>query len=113
MMRFGFVESPLFTATVSDYLPDHELAALQEHLCEFPDAGDLIRGSGGVRKLRWARPGTGKSGGVRVCYYVRTHAGQILLLLIYAKSVRASIPGVVLKALKEELDDDPQHAPPH
>lgn len=74
MMCFGFVESPLFTATVSEYLPDD---------------------------------------GVRVCYYVRTHAGQILLLLIYAKSVRASIPGVVLKALKEELDDDPQHAPPY
>lgn len=111
MMRFEFVESPLFSATVGDYLSDDELAALQEHLCESPDAGPLIRGSGGVRKLRWARPGTGKSGGMRVCYYVRTRAGQMLLLLVYAKSVRDSVPGAVLKAIKEELDDDNPAAP--
>lgn len=53
-----------------------------------------------------ASSGTGKSGGVRVCYYVRTHAGRILMLLIYAKSVRDSIPGRVLKALKQELEGE-------
>ena len=56
--------------------------------------------------MRWARDGAGKSGGVRVCYYARNAAGQILLLVIYAKSVRASIPGAVLKQLKELLDHD-------
>jgi hypothetical protein len=60
-----------------------------------------------VRKLRWARPGVGKSGGVRVCYYVRTRAGQILMLVIYAKSVRDSIPGHVLAALRQELEHGP------
>jgi hypothetical protein len=64
----------------------------------------LVRGSGGVRKLRWARPGGGKSGGVRVCYYVRTRAGQILMLVIYAKNVRASIPGHILAQLRKELE---------
>ncbi len=63
-----------------------------------------MRGSGGVRKLRWGRAGSGKSGGVRVCYYVRTRAGQILMLVIYAKSARDSIPGQVLKALREEME---------
>lgn len=64
----------------------------------------MVRGSGGVRKVRWSRSGTGKSGGVRVCCFTRTRAGQILLLIIYAKSVRDTIPGHTLKALKEEME---------
>ncbi len=64
----------------------------------------MVKGSGGVRKVRWARAGAGKSGGVRVCYYKRNAAGQILLLVIYAKSVQASISGTVLKQLKELLE---------
>ena len=54
-----------------------------DRLLEEPDAGDVVQGSGGVRKVRWARAGTGKSGWVRVCYYTRNAAGQILLLVIY------------------------------
>jgi hypothetical protein len=103
-MLYEFVESSLFSAQLPDYLADGEYAALQEHLCEHPESGDLVRGSGGVRKVRWARSGSGKSGGVRVCYYTRTRAGQILMLVIYAKSARDSIPGHVLKALREEMD---------
>ena len=103
-MQFEFIESPIFTSYLSDYLADDEYAALQEYLCEHPDAGDMIRGSGGVRKLRWNRPGSGKSGGVRVCYYVRSKAGKILMLVIYAKSAKDSIPGHVLKAIKEEME---------
>jgi len=103
-MKFEFIESPLFSKYLPDYLADGEYAALQEFLCEHPEAGDLIRGSGGVRKLRWARPGSGKSGGVRVCYYVRTKAGRILMLTIYAKSAQDTIPGYLLKAIKEELE---------
>lgn len=103
-MRYEFIESPLFTRYRPDYLTEEEYAAFQEHLCETPEAGDLVRGSGGVRKVRWSRSGTGKSGGVRVCYFTRTRAGQILLLVIYAKSVRDALPGHVLKALKEEME---------
>ena len=105
-MRYEFIESSLFSAFLPDYLTDGEYAALQEHLCEYPDLGDLVRGSGGVRKVRWARSGGGKSGGVRVCYYTRNQAGQILMLVIYAKSTRDSIPGHVLKALREEMGND-------
>ena len=102
---FEFIETAGFSAYLPDYLSDEEYAALQEHLCETPEAGDLVRGSGGVRKLRWARAGSGKSGGVRVCYYARTRRGQILMLVIYAKSARDSLPGQVLKALREELEN--------
>lgn len=103
-MRYEFIESPIFSSLLPDYLTDDEYSALQGHLCEHQEAGDLIRGSGGVRKIRWARAGGGKSGGVRVCYYARTHSGQILMLVIYAKSARDSIPGRLLKALKEEME---------
>ena len=101
-----FIESSLFSALLPDYLTDADYAALQEHLCEYPESGDLVRGSGGVRKVRWARPGGGKSGGVRVCYYTRNRVGQILMLVIYAKSARDSIPGHVLKTLREEMEND-------
>lgn len=103
-MKFEFIESPLFSKYLADYLADDEYAALQDYLCEHPEAGDMVRGSGGVRKLRWARSGAGKSGGVRVCYYVRTKAGRMLMLTIYAKSARDSIPGHLLKAIKEKME---------
>ena len=105
-MRYEFIESSLFTQTVHDYLSEEDYRAFQLYLLDNPEAGDVVRGSGGVRKVRWARPGAGKSGGVRVCYYTRNRAGQILLLIIYAKSVRDSIPGAVLKQIKEVLDHD-------
>jgi hypothetical protein len=105
-MLFEFIESPMFSSYLPDYLADDEYASLQEHLCENPQSGALVRGSGGVRKLRWARAGTGKSGGVRVCYYARNLKGQIVLLVIYAKSARDSISGSVLKALLEEMEDE-------
>lgn len=103
-MRYEFIESSLFTKMVYDYLSEEDYTAFQQFLLEQPEAGDLIKGSGGVRKVRWARAGSGKSGGVRVCYYTRNAARQILLLVIYAKSVRASISGAVLKQLKEMLE---------
>lgn len=105
-MNYEFIESSLFTRLVYDYLSEAEYLAFQQFLLENPDAGDVVKGSGGVRKVRWGRTGTGKSGGVRVCYFVRNAAGQILLLVIYAKSVRASLPAAVLKELKELLDHD-------
>lgn len=105
-MRHEFIESSLFAKLVYDYLTEDDYTAFQKFLMEQPDAGDVVRGSGGVRKLRWTRASAGKSGGVRVCYYTRNAAGQILLLVIYAKSERASIPGAILKKLKETLAND-------
>ena len=105
-MQYEFIESSQFAKMVCDYLSEDDYTALQQFLLEQPEAGDVVKGSGGVRKVRWARTGSGKSGGVRVCCYTRNAAGQILLLVIYAKSTRASIPGAVLKQLKELLDHD-------
>ena len=100
-----FIESPLFTKQVHDYLSNQEYA-FQAFLAASPDAGDMVKGAGGIRKIRWKRQGGGKSGGVRIMYYARLQSGEIWLLLIYAKSVVDSIPGHILKALKEEIDHD-------
>jgi hypothetical protein len=101
-----FIETRLFTRLADDYLGADGLFALQLHLLQHPDSGAIIQGSGGVRKLRWARPGTGKRGGLRIIYYLRTEQGQVWLLTLYAKNVRDSIPGHVLKRIKEEIDEE-------
>lgn len=103
-MHYTFIESPLFSRLVYDYLTDDEYAQFQLFLAANPQAGDVIRGSGGVRKVRWQRSGAGKSGGVRVCYYCRNAANQIVLLVIYAKSAQDSIKADVLKQIKEMID---------
>jgi hypothetical protein len=79
---FTFIESSIFEREVSLYLDDDEYAALQAFLLVNPEAGDLIPGSGGVRKLRWKRPGIGKRGGVRVIYYVRYRPNELWLLTV-------------------------------
>jgi hypothetical protein len=75
-----FIETRPFTSLVQQYLADDEYAALQQALVAKPDAGDVIRGSGGVRKLRWGVAGRGQRGGVRVIYYLRSHRGEIWML---------------------------------
>ncbi len=68
-----------------------------------PESGDVVPGSGGCRKIRWSRTGTGKRGGVRVIYYNQIADGRIYLLLIYAKSAQENIPANVLLKIKEAL----------
>ena len=65
----------------------------------------MVSGSGGCRKVRWSRGGSGKRGGVRVIYFTGVTAEEIWLLLIYAKSVRDNIPGHLLKAVREEIEN--------
>jgi len=73
----SFIETKLFTKIVGNYLSDAEYAVLQEALSETPDVGAVIRGTGGVRKVRWRQHGRGKRGGVRVIYYARVKDGVI------------------------------------
>jgi hypothetical protein len=104
----SFIETKLFSRLVSEYLSDGEYAKLQQRLIEDPGAGDLIPGSGGVRKLRWKGSSRGKSGGVRVIYYARTRQGEIWMLTLYAKSVTDNIPAHILKKIKDEIDAQAQ-----
>ena len=99
-----FVETRLFTKLVREYLPDDEYHALQQTLIANPEAGDVVRGSGGVRKLRWNIAGRGKRGGIRVIYYLRLKHGEIWMLTVYAKNVVESIAPSVLRKIREEID---------
>lgn len=100
-----FVETPLFSRLVYDYLSDDEYAALQAQLAEHPEAGAVVPKSGGVRKIRWATAGRGKRGGVRVIYFARTHLAKIWMLTIYAKSEMGTISTLALRKIRQELDD--------
>lgn len=105
-----FVETPYFTRFCDDHCGDDELRCLQQQLMEQPEAGDLIRGSKGLRKLRWALPGRGKRGGARVIYYWRSAAGRIYLLYAYTKSTQADLTTTQTKLLvqlmSEVIDDE-------
>ena len=76
---FVFIETRVFTRLADEYLSDDELSRLQHHLNENPEAGDIIRASGGVRKLRWGAPGRGKRAGLRIVYFLRSQQGEIWL----------------------------------
>ena len=102
---FSFIETRLFTRLIQEYLPDDQYARIQQELMQNPEAGVVIRGSGGVRKLRWAAAGRGKRGGYRVIYFVRRPKDVIWMLTIYPKNVTDSIPGHVLKQIREEIED--------
>ncbi len=100
----SFVETKLFTRLVQEYLSDEEYSKLQQALLANPEAGLVIPGSGGIRKLRWSVAGRGKRGGIRVIYFLRTRRGQIWMLTLYPKNVAENIPAHVLKQIKDEID---------
>jgi mRNA-degrading endonuclease RelE of RelBE toxin-antitoxin system len=100
-----FIESKVFTKFVGDYLDDEQYSALQLYMLDHSKAGPIIRGSGGVRKLRWSVRGKGKSGGVRVIYYI-PDGDSFWMLTIYGKGDVESIPGPMLKKIKEAMEDE-------
>lgn len=98
-------ETPTFSRLWREYWTEEDRGELCAWIAANPGAGDVVPGTGGVRKVRWARSGSGKRGGVRVVYYNRLASGRIWLLLIYAKSARENLPAHVLNAAREMLDD--------
>jgi hypothetical protein len=101
---FTFVESAAFERVRAVYLDDDEYAELQQFMMENPEAGDVVRESGGVRKLRWKRKGMGKRGGLRVIYFVRYQPNEIWLLTLYAKAKQENVPAHILRQLKEAFE---------
>ena len=102
---FEFIETPLFTRVVEQYLDDEAYGELQSYLNLHPESGAVVPGSGGVRKLRWAAPGRGKRGGLRVIYYLKLSQDQIWLLTVYGKNVRENIPAHVLSSMRKAIDN--------
>ena len=98
---FTFIESSAFERVRAVYLDDEEYAELQQFMMQSPEAGKIVRGSGGVRKLRWKLEGRGKRGGLRVIYFVRYQPHEFWMLALYANARRENVSAHILKQLKE------------
>lgn len=98
-----FIETSIFTRLIDQYLTDDEYLGLQSFLLLYPEAGKIIRDTGGVRKLRWAASGKGKRGGLRVIYYWKKRDDEIWLLTVYSKGEQEAIPGHILRKIAEEI----------
>ncbi len=102
-----FVETPVFTKRVKDLLPEEDYRTLQVALLLRPEQGAVIKGAGGLRKVRWAPKGVGKRGGVRVIYYWRPDEQVFYMLFAYAKTTQEDLTPdqlrVLARLVREEL----------
>ena len=101
-----FVETSIFTRQVQKLLTDDEYRELQKALVNRPDAGAVMVGSGGLRKIRWAKEGRGKSGGVRVIYYWAVSSEQILMLFMYPKGEQDNLTSAQTKMLRQIVEEE-------
>ena len=100
-----FIETPGFSTIRENYFDDSQFHMLQLYLMDRPNAGDIIKGSGGVRKLRWGLPGQGERGGVRVIHNWITKNHQMLFLTAYAKNEVSDLCRDAIKAIREIVKD--------
>lgn len=98
-------ETPTFVAEARRLWSTEERLEFFAWIASEPDAGAVIKGSGGCRKVRWSRPGSSKRDGVRVIYFTRLAAGELCMLLEYPKSERDTIPGHILRMIRKEIED--------
>lgn len=98
------VETAVFTRQVKALLPDMFYRDLQNALITRPEAGSVIPGSGGLRKLRWQYGGRGKRGGMRVIYYWAVEQQRILMLFMYPKNARDDLSPAQLKVLRQVVE---------
>ena len=100
------IETPIFTRKIQTILSDEEYRLLQIQLINNPDSGKIIRGSGGLRKLRWSAGGHGKRGGIRVIYYWFVSQDILLLLFVYLKSERDDLTREQIRQLKKVVEGE-------
>ena len=100
------VETSIFTRRVMELLPDDEYRELQATLVDRPDAGPVIPGGGGLRKIRWRASGHGKRGGARIIYYWATAQERILMLFIYAKNESDDLTPDQIKMLRQVVEKE-------
>lgn len=99
-------ETQTFVAEAEKLWSTEERLEFFAWIASEPEAGNVIPGSGGCRKVRWSRPGMGKRGGARIIYFTRLEAGELCMLLVYPKAARDNIPGHILKEIRKEIEDD-------
>lgn len=95
------VETPQFLRQAEGVWAADERAGFIDFIARNPEAGDLIPETGGVRKIRWRRQGSGKRGGVRVIYFYHSANAPVFLLMVYAKAVREDVSPDAKKALAD------------
>jgi mRNA-degrading endonuclease RelE of RelBE toxin-antitoxin system len=100
------VETSNFTRRVTELLPDDEYRELQATLVDRPDAGPVIPGGGGLRKIRWSASGHGKRGGARIIYYWATAQERILMLFIYVKNESDDLTPDQIKTLRQVVEKE-------
>ena len=100
------VETPTFTRLIKDLLDEDSYRLLQIELAENPEKGVIVRGSGGVRKLRWSGSGRGKRGGTRVIYYWATEQDVILMLVAYAKNEMDDLTPAQCRVLRRLVEEE-------
>ena len=100
------VETSVFTKQIRKLLRDDEYRELQEQLVIHPLAGAVIRGSGGLRKVRWAVEGRGKSGGIRVIYYYVAQDDRIFMLGAYSKAAKEDLTDSKVAALRKLVEEE-------
>ncbi len=100
------IETSIFTRQVQSLLTDDEYRQLQTALINRPDMGDIIPGSSGIRKVRWALAGRGKRGGVRTIYYWSVRKDQILMLLMYAKNEQDNLTNDQIRVLRRIIEEE-------
>lgn len=99
-----FIETAKFTKQIKELLSDDEYTEFQEMLIKTPEIGDLIRGTGGLRKVRYSLENTGKSDGIRVIYYYYNTKGKVILFVAYPKSKKINITAKEKQALAKALN---------
>jgi hypothetical protein len=101
-----FVETPIFTKVIERLVSDEDYRGLQIALMLRPEQGPVIRGGGGLRKVRWARPGGGKSGGLRVIYYWAAAEEAFYMLYAYAKNEQGDLTAAQTRALGQLVREE-------